>query len=616
MSSLLDEAVTGLNTATSERHSRASLVTTIALSLIAAQLAFRAWAVFGGWFYGDDLTFLSDVALGKNDLSWYFQKYDLQFMPVGLSLAALVGKAGTFAWMAAASELIVFQALASLGCWWMLRTVFGNRPLILAPLAFYLFSAISMPALMWWAAGLNMIVVQPAVFAAITLHILYVRGGKRRYALLAASAFGIALLCYVKALLIPLVLVVVTLSYFSTGRAPTRALDTFRRFFLAWALYAVIGGTYLGLYLTHRSPTANHGSPIDYPNLINHMVFSNLASGMLGGPWKWSWFGPGLGPRLMADPISLAVMASLLVIILSISLAASTYRGALKPLWFVGPYVVASIAIIAGSRAGAFGAGVWSEIRYWTDFMPFLALAIGLMCMPVLGARDPLAKRGTPLMAITFPIWTGPLLGIAFIASALFSSVAYVRPWHDNFETRRFVNQATAELQVARTPVQIADQAVPDGVVNAFSFPYNLPSRLLAPVGGHFTTPRFGNDLRTFDGQGHLVPGKVGAGIAAPSASLTSCVVGTPDTRASTYKLGAKTVDYPFWLSVSYRSTDSGSVTVVAGANRQQGWVNRGRHTLFMRTEGRYKAVSLTVGAGVTMCVDAINVGPNIEAGP
>ncbi len=89
------------------------------------------------------------------------------------------------------------------------------------------------------------------------------------------------------------------------------------------------------------------------------------------------------GPRQLADPPQAAVILCLLLLGGSVVALTLRYRGVLMPLWFVIPYVAVTVALLAYGRAGAYGRVTSAEIRYWSDFMPFLTLAIGLALMPV-----------------------------------------------------------------------------------------------------------------------------------------------------------------------------------------------------------------------------------------
>lgn len=610
MSSLVDDAVSGLRTAASSRVSTSRIVTIIALSLIALQLAFRAWAVYRGWFVADDYVFLSDVASGNADLEWFFHRHNVHFMPVGFLLAFLVGSAGTFNWPAAATELIVLQALANLACWWMLRTLFGNRARILVPLTFFLFAAFSMPALMWWASGINLLPVQIAIFGAVTTNVLYLRTGKKRYAVLAALSLGFGLLSYVKAILIPMVLGIMALLYFAKGPLPRRLITVVRAYWFGWVLYAAVAGTYLVLYVLHGDEAAAPTGSADYPTVGYEMVVSSLGTGLLGGPWRWVMLGEAMRPRLLADPAPIVVTASVLILVILLTLVASRWRGALKPLYFLVPLVIASFMAIATGRAATFGAGASLDIRYWTDFLPYAALGIGLMVMPLLGATDPLVARGKPWITFTPPRWTLGAFGILFIAGSLFSSVTYVTPWHENFAGRSYVETAEAQLKGRPVPAVLANQNVPETVLPSLLLPYNQMTLLLAPLSSNFRTPDVATDLSVLDQQGLIQPGTVEGGMIVGAEAIPPCLKHRADGRSTTLELGAKTFDYPFWLAITYYSPDDGAVTVRAGETWRRGPVKKGSHTLFVKTEGAYDRLSLAPSEGTEICISAIQIGP------
>lgn len=603
-----DLAVEGLRRAASDRGRRATTVTLIVLVLIGAQLALRAWSVYRGWFFGDDLIFLSDVHQGKADFMWLFHRHNVHFMPIGFLLVLIVGNVGAFAWSVAATELIVIHTLASLSCWWMLRTLFGNRLRIIPPLAFYLFATISMPALMWWASGIELLPLQIGIFIALTTHVLYLRTGLKRYAIYAALGLGLALLCYVKALLLPGVLAVLAVTYFANGTLARRILSAVRRFWFAWLLYTVPCAVYFALYATHGEKTPpTTGSP-DFAGVANDLIVSGLSTAPFGGPWRWIWYGPGVGPRYMAHPPTLLALLSILLVIATLAILAVRYRRALLPLWFAVPYIAGTYALLVLGRSVAFGPGATQDIRYWTDFLPFAALAIGLLWMPLLGATTQLSRRELLPDALRPQPWMYAGFAAVFLAGSIYSSMGYVSLWHGNFDTRRFVTNAERGFAGSSKPVAIADEIVPEGVMYALGYPYNKPSTMLAGLKG-FSTPSVATDLRVLDFVGTLKLGLVANGITAPDDNLTQCIKGA-DLR--TVRLKASTFDYPFWVSVSYRAIGEGSMTVIAGANVRHGPIQDGNHTLFLRTTGTYKSVELQPSANTTVCVDAIRIGPNV----
>ncbi|MFI5426134.1 hypothetical protein [Aeromicrobium sp. UC242_57] len=159
----------------SRRFTPAERLALIALGLIVAQLVLRGWATAGSWFYSDDFIFIGTTASGQADLDWLFAPHNIHLMPLGLWLSTWVGNIGTFSWLLAATQILLLQALASLSCWWMLRTLFGNRRGVLVALAFYLFAPMSFPSVVWWSASLNQLPHQIALFGAVAAHVTYLR---------------------------------------------------------------------------------------------------------------------------------------------------------------------------------------------------------------------------------------------------------------------------------------------------------------------------------------------------------------------------------------------------------------------------------------------------------
>ena len=90
-------------------------------------------------------------------------------MPLGRLLIDLSVAGGLFSWPATAAVTIAFQAAIALAAVWMLRTLFGLRWGIVPPLLVFLFSPVTMPATVWWAAALNQLGQQIGLLCAVTL---------------------------------------------------------------------------------------------------------------------------------------------------------------------------------------------------------------------------------------------------------------------------------------------------------------------------------------------------------------------------------------------------------------------------------------------------------------
>ncbi len=598
---------------TAESHAR--FVTPVALLIIAVGTAVRAWAVYRGGFYGDDYVFLADVANDKVDPGWFFQRYNVQFLPLGLVLVIPVALAGTFVWVAAATEIIVFQLLSFVACWIMLRTLFGNRPRILVALAFFTFSAISMPAIMWWAAAISLLTVQVPTFLGIAAHVTYLRTSKKRYAIAAAACLLIALGFYVKAMFFPVAMGIFTLVYFVTGGPGHRLIEAVKRWWLVWALYASIGAAYLvGYWRLDGSPTQTDGA-IDVAGAVQGQLLGALGPGLLGGPWSWVPLdGFKNSPRQLSDPSQLVQILAAVTIVLLLAYFAGRYKGALRPLWFLVPCIALAVATLLLSRVATYGLAITQELRYWSDTLPYFTLAVGLMSVALPGTPHPLALRDDPIIARRIPRKAVAVLAGAYVVGALVSSLTYAAPWHDKNNAKPFVRTATAHLESRSAPVALANEQVPESVLTRIVYPYTLTSEFLAPLKEHFTTPDIANDIHVLDGYGQVVPGWATPDVDVPAANLTTCLGASGEGELAPVSLGAMTYDFPFWASVTYRASATTSAVVIAGEKRYNATFMSGLHTLTFRTLGAFDTMSFGVPTNTRVCLESIRIGQHVVA--
>lgn len=587
----------------------------IALAMILAQLLLRGWAASGSWFYSDDFIFLGATAHGDADTAWLFHPHNVHLMPFGLFLSTLVGNAGAFSWWFAATQIIVLQALASLACWWMLRRLFGDRPGVLIVLAFYLFSPLSFPTVVWWSAALNQLPHQIALFGAVAAHVGYLRTRHPSQAALAGLFVLLGLASYAKAALIPLVLVVLTVLYFSSGRPVARLRTALTRYWHAWAVYAVLVVGYLVAYFI-KVPSTSRPTVAGTLDTLDLAIAQAFGPAVLGGPWDWQSLGllGGIGPRLFVDTPLLLVAVAWILIAAFWAHQTLVRRRAWWPLLVLVPYLVLGGLLIAAGRTEAFGStSAGLELRYLADLGGVVALCVGLATMPLIGARQSAEPRTVPLIAVGPSRRLLQVGAVAFLVGSLVSSISYARPWHDdaNMPQRAYVDTVRSEL--GSTPVTVADTGVSDDVLWSVAFPYNQISRFLAPFGERIQVTDAGNDLQIFDQKGHLVD----AGIEGKPRSGLGPVEGCGyPVNASTEIPITPVLSFSFWMSVNYLAGADGTVTIRAGENTIEAPVKRGLHILFVRTEGAYDAVTIEPADGVGLCVDQINVGALTAADP
>ena len=152
----------------------------LGLLIIAVGLGFRIWALAGSWFFFDDLAFLS---AGTNDpLSWHFvgRVYAGHVMPAGWLVIKLLATWAPYQWWVWAGFLVALQAVASWGMLRLLRSMFGDTPLVLPLLAGYVFYVFTVPAGIWFAAGINQLPLQIGLVFGLHAHLDYLRTRRTR----------------------------------------------------------------------------------------------------------------------------------------------------------------------------------------------------------------------------------------------------------------------------------------------------------------------------------------------------------------------------------------------------------------------------------------------------
>lgn len=613
-----------------------SRVTAAALALVAAQMVLHVWITSGSWFEWDDYIFLADVARGDADAGWLLHTHFGLFMPVSFSLVSMIGGAG-LSWAAVATQMLVLQLVASLACWWMLRTVFGDRLRILVPLAFYLFSPMSVVSGVWWSVAINQLPHQIAIFGAVGFHVRYARTGRLRHAAAATAMLVLGVGSYVKAPLIVLVLVGVSACWFTSGSGRAR-LRSWWRSWPAWTMYGVTVAVYVAVWWSRQTAPLPRQA-CELPGVMSRSIVESVGTGLMGGPLSWRLWTGGVDPVLASSscaplayrgdrsfliggPPQSLVSPSLGLVVLSWLLVTglvlyvwSRYRHAVVSLWWLVPYVLVSAVLVHLGRAGTFGAGVSAyEIRYFADVPAVMALAIGGAVMPVVGASRARTRRPRPMLLVSVPRRGFAVLGALGLVASLASTIRYVAPWHSEdartFPARSFmttVDRQLDERDASRRPLLIADVPLPYRVALPTIAPYNLPSRQLAPWSDRIRAVTAGTDLSVLDDQGRILEATVADGPRAEPGPAEGCGYLVQQDRTSIAL--SPVVNTVWWMRIDYLAGGDGQLEVSAGDSSQVVAVERGLHSAYVRTSGAYDDVRLRALGDISVCVDNVHVG-------
>lgn len=589
-----------------------ALLTRVALGMIAVQLAFRAWVVYGNWFFFDDFIFLSKAY--QLPLSWrgLLEPYGGHLMPAGFVLTWLITRAAPLNWPLAATLILLAQAVASYGCWRMFRVLFGHRRLNLVWLGIYLFSPVTLGAYLWWAAAINQLPFQIALFYGIAAHVTYLRTRRVRHAVVAAwwQLFGV--LFYEKAALLVLVYAFVALAYFATGSLWRRIGHVVANYWRGVLLYVGIAVAHLVGYVAANAylvpvstlPGPDRPRPPVFDVAVN-MIAKAVLPGLVGGPWRWE----PIPPDARADPPTWAWTATLVLALALVAVALTRRVRAGRALAFWLAYMATTVVLVSTARAVAVGPAIGLVYRYSTDAVPLTVLTLGLAFMTLPGAMESSEPR--PAAATARPKY--PRAAIAFVALVVFiagcavSSVDYVNRWHTSNAARNFIDHARSETLRVGPDVAIGDTEVPDTLLWKVSSPWNLTSNFLAPTGIKLNR-RVTDELFVFDEQGYLRPSWV-----APHMHGTRTGMGCNIRGAVRMRLVGELFDpNSWWLRIGYISATDTPVVIHVGDIVVQTQFAKGLHAVFIPGHGRPDAVELSGLADDAM----LCIGDDIQLGP
>ena len=289
--------------------------------IVVAQALWLGLVMLRGWYSAADLPNIA-YATGR-PLGWDYLSSTLggHFGVAQRSIYWLLNRAAPLEWWVTVVLRLVFQALATVLLWRLLRALVGYRPWLFIVLALYASSAYLVPGLAALNSGLGLSISQACLVGALLAHVRYHRG--RRLADAAVAAVLVLLmLAFAQGSLPTLVIFpVVSIAFLSTGPWRGRLADELT-LWPGWALLAgalavlaafyVIGGDY-------NSPSSEF-TPRDALWMVGQAWVAVLGAALLGGPWSY-YVLPDQWSAYADVPIVLAVagqLALLALVVLSV----------------------------------------------------------------------------------------------------------------------------------------------------------------------------------------------------------------------------------------------------------------------------------------------------------
>lgn len=360
-----------------------------ALAMIAASLIWKAEFLRQYNFRQDDLQVM-DVAL-KNGLTWsYLTHVDVGHLFPGVYACAwILARVALYNWAAGATVILILVAGASLAAWRVLRTLLGNRPAILIPLALYLLTPLNFPDISWWISAVEAIPLQIALFMALDAHVRYVRTDRIQHAYSATGWLVFGLFFFEKSVLIAPLLFAVTVGYLVPRRRLIDAVRTATRcYWRSWVLYLALLALYvIVFFVALGSSSTQPNEPASLATVLTYswdLVFRTFVPGALGGPWHW-WHPAGSSGAYSLPSVGVCWLA-LIVVLVIIAASILTRRRAWRA-WVVLPgwLLLADVVPVVISRLAKPG---WAGLlgtspRYVADATAVLTIVVALVFWPV-----------------------------------------------------------------------------------------------------------------------------------------------------------------------------------------------------------------------------------------
>lgn len=367
------------------------------LVIIIGEIIWKAQFLSRGFFSQDDYVNL-DIAI-KSQFNWHYLSLigAGHFYPGLRAVTWVLARVSLYNWGLDAGVALALVALASLAALRLLRTLFGDRPAILIPLAIYALTPLTVPDLGWWWCAMESLPFQLAIFMSLSAHVRYVRTGGRGSLFAAIAWLVIGLLFFEKAIVLAPLLFAITAGFLTERRTWLGgAFAALRRHWGAWFTYSAITAGYIVLFLVtlHAS-----GQQAQAPSSLSAaggfawtITKDTLTTGALGGPWRWF---PLADQQyaLAAPPTATVLFAGLVavaVVVVSIVRRFVAWRAwAILIFWVV---CADMLPVIFGRLLTGLQSVLGLETRYLADAACVLAICVGLAFLPVAGTSEATAE--------------------------------------------------------------------------------------------------------------------------------------------------------------------------------------------------------------------------------
>jgi hypothetical protein len=613
------------------------------LAIIIGEIIWKAQFLSRMFFSQDDYVNL-DIAI-KSPFNWHYLSLigAGHFYPGLRAITWVLARVSLYDWGLDAGVALTFVALASLAALRLLRTLFGDRPVILVPLAIYALIPLTMPDLSWWWCAMESLPFQLAIFMSLNAHVRYVRTGGRRSLCAATVWLAVGLLFFEKAVMLAPLLFLITAAFLMGPRTWLGgALASLRRYWPAWLIYAVITAAYIVVFFAalHASGQQAHAprSLSATGNFALTITKDTLTTGALGGPWRWlpladqqyALAAPPTAAVLFAGLVAVAVLA------VSIGRRFVAWRAwAILVFWVV---CADMIPVIFGRLLAGLQTVLGLETRYLADAACVLAICLGLAFLPVAGTETSEAtaeagqrasgghRANAPSTHQQNLRYAASALVAIFVVSSIWSVHTYENITPGGPAARTYFANAKRAVQLAPPGTVVLDQYMPQQLVEGlFGKQEAVESTVIGDLEQGTLARKFRwvgkaegtiDGLHMFGSDGKLYPALISGVYSVPrtGAGFKAC---WPERKGMVrVRFPHRTTIYDWTLRLEYIwGSPAGSATLWYGGIPHPLTLQHGPHSVYLSVSGnvtRFRVVGLGQNG---LCITRAEAGELVAYG-
>ncbi len=610
-------------------------VLTAGVLLVVAEVIWKALFLSQMFFSQDDFVNL-DIAL-KSKFDWHYLSLigAGHFFPGVRALTWVLARISLYDWGLDAGVALLLVAAASLAALHLLRTLFGDRPAILIPLAIYALTPLTVPDLGWWWCAIESLPLQLAIFMALASHVRYVRTGRASNLAAAACWLAFGMLFFEKGFILAPLMFAITAGFLTNTRTwQTGIIVALRKFARAWLVYGALMVAYAVTFVIAFSGSAQQASTPSSASAVLSVGFTlvrdTFLPGAFGGPWHWLPLADG--QQALAQPPSFIVLLSGLATIMVIGVSILLRPLAVRA-WeiLLGWVVVADVLPLAlGRLSGGLQGFLGLETRYLADAACLLAICVGLAFLPIVGVVEVEASaRRMPTTAQRLRAalsadqnlrYAGAAVIAIFVVGSLWSVRAYEISTPGSAAARAYVSNVKKAVHLVPRGSTVLDQFMPQQLVEGlFGKPDALESQVIGDLEQGKLKDRIDwvsnttgtiDDLRVFGGNGQLYPAVISGvySVKRSGAGLRAC---WPERAGQiVVKLQRTTGIYDWTLRLTYiRGAAPGRVLIYYGRLIRQLDVMKGIHNAYVTINGQVSSFVIAGPGAAGLCITSAESG-------